>query len=164
MTTSIPADVLRDLAPNGIVRAGINIGNPALAQRDGAGTEIRGIAVDLARELGCKLDVDVELVTYDAAGKLFDAVRANAPQACRARRRPCAAEAFHLVLEDRLDAAAGVRQALTQFAHRHDGSRVIDDRFVVIEQAVAMPKARIAGAQPLAGVHRHVREELHSVL
>jgi polar amino acid transport system substrate-binding protein len=78
MTSSIPAAVLRDLAPNGILRAGINIGNPALAQRDVVGAEIRGVAVDLARELGRKLDVDVELVTYDAAGKLFDAVKASA--------------------------------------------------------------------------------------
>src|SRR5258705_676804 len=78
MTNSFPAGVLRDLAPNGILRAGINVGNPALAQRDSSSGEIRGIAVDLARELGRKLDVDVELVAYDAAGRLFDAVKADA--------------------------------------------------------------------------------------
>jgi len=77
MTGDVTAGVLRDLAPNGVLRAGINIGNPALAQRDGAGAEIRGIAVDLARDLGRELDVDVELVTYDAAGKLFDGVKAH---------------------------------------------------------------------------------------
>jgi polar amino acid transport system substrate-binding protein len=64
----------------------------------------------------------------------------------RLLRRPTAAEAFQLFLHERLDAAAGVPQALMQFAQRHEGLRVMDGRFMVIEQAVATPKARIAGS------------------
>jgi polar amino acid transport system substrate-binding protein len=71
-------DVLRDLAPTGVLRAGINFGNPVLAQRDPVTGQPRGASVDLAGELGRQLDVGVELVTFDAAGKLFDALKSGA--------------------------------------------------------------------------------------
>ena len=215
MNGPIGTDVRSDLAPRGILRAGINTGNPALARRDPATGEVRGIAVDLARELGTQLGVDVELVTYDAAGKLFDAVRADAWDVAfmaidRERateliftapyltieatylvrvdsplravddvdrpdvriaigaggaydlfltrslkhaalvRLPTAAAAFDAFLADRLEAAAGVRQALAEFAARHAGLRVMDGRFMAIEQAMATPKGRAAGAGYLA--------------
>ncbi len=44
-------DVAQDLAPTGRLRAAINLGNPVLAQKDPARGELRGISVDLAREL-----------------------------------------------------------------------------------------------------------------
>ena len=40
--------------------------------------ELRGIAVDLARELARRLALPVELVGFDAAGKMFEAVKAGA--------------------------------------------------------------------------------------
>ena len=67
-----------ELAPTGKLRVGINYGNPVLATRDPASRELRGVAVDLARELGRRLDLPVELVGFDAAGKMFEAVRAGA--------------------------------------------------------------------------------------
>ena len=67
-----------ELAPTGKLRVGINYGNPVLATRDPASGELRGVAVDLARELGRRLDLPVELVGFDAAGKMFEAVRAGA--------------------------------------------------------------------------------------
>jgi polar amino acid transport system substrate-binding protein len=66
--------VLKDLAPTGKLRAAINLGNSVLAQSDEAGKP-KGITPDLARELGKQLGVPVELVTYNAAGKVFDAVK-----------------------------------------------------------------------------------------
>ncbi|MFI4972677.1 MAG: ABC transporter substrate-binding protein, partial [Hyphomicrobiales bacterium] len=65
--------VLKDLAPTGKLRAAINLGNSVLAQKDEASGQPKGITPDLARELGRRLGVPVELVTYDAAGKVFDA-------------------------------------------------------------------------------------------
>jgi polar amino acid transport system substrate-binding protein len=65
--------VLKDLAPTGKLRAAINLGNSVLAQKDEATGQPKGITPDLARELGKRLGVPVELVTYDAAGKVFDA-------------------------------------------------------------------------------------------
>lgn len=67
-----------ELAPAGTLRVGINYGNPVLATRDPSSGELRGVAVDLARELGQRLALQVELVGFDAAGKMFEAVKAGA--------------------------------------------------------------------------------------
>jgi polar amino acid transport system substrate-binding protein len=48
-----------------------------LAQKDPTTSEPKGITPDLARELGRRLGVPVELVTYDAAGKVFDDAKNN---------------------------------------------------------------------------------------
>src|SRR3954471_15098666 len=66
----VPPDVARDLAPSGTLHAAINYGNPVLAQRDAASGELRGVSVDLARELARRAGVPVELRPYDAAGKV----------------------------------------------------------------------------------------------
>ena len=52
MAEPISPSVLSDLAPAGKLRVGINYGNPVLATRDPASGDLRGVAVDLARELG----------------------------------------------------------------------------------------------------------------
>ena len=70
--------VLAQLAPGGKLRAAINFGNSVLAQKDPATGEPKGITPDLARELGRRLGVPVEFATYEAAGKVFDAVKTGA--------------------------------------------------------------------------------------
>ena len=70
--------VLKDLAPTGKLRAAINLGNSLLAQTDAATGQPKGITPDLARELGRRLGVPVELITYNAAGKVFDAASTGA--------------------------------------------------------------------------------------
>ena len=72
-----PPEAVRDLAPGGKMRAAINLGNPVLASRDAAGRP-QGVSVDLARELGARLGVPVELVIFDAAGKVTAAAKSNA--------------------------------------------------------------------------------------
>ncbi len=62
----------------GRLRVGVNYGNPVLASKDPASGDLRGVAVDLARELGRRGDLPVDLVGFDAAGKMFEAVRAGA--------------------------------------------------------------------------------------
>jgi polar amino acid transport system substrate-binding protein len=211
----VPPAVRADLASTGKLRAAINFGNPVLAQKDPASGEPRGISVDLARELGKRLDVAVELVLFDAAGKVFDAAKENrwdvaflaidparvteitftAPyvliegtylvpvnsplrtiedvdrdgvriavgnksaydlhltrtlkhaQLVRAPTSPAAIEIF---LQDKLDAAAGVKQPLIEFARTRPNVRVMDGRFMAIEQAMGTPKRNIAGASYLA--------------
>ena len=71
------ADVIRALAPDGRLRAAINFGNPILANKDAKTGEPVGVSIDLARELGRRLNVPVELVTFEAAGKVVEAVTAN---------------------------------------------------------------------------------------
>ena len=75
---AVPSGVRSELAPSGKLRAAINFGNTVLAQKEPATGEPHGVSVDLARELGRRLNVPVELVTFDAAGKVFDALKTNA--------------------------------------------------------------------------------------
>jgi polar amino acid transport system substrate-binding protein len=75
--TPVSPDVLQDLAPTGKLRAAINLGNMVLAQKDPATGRPKGITADLAHELGRRLHVEVELVPFDAAGKVFEAVKTD---------------------------------------------------------------------------------------
>ena len=67
-----------DLAPTGKLRVGINYGNILLATRDPVSGDLRGVAVDLAQELGRRVGVPIELVGYDAAGKMADGAKTGA--------------------------------------------------------------------------------------
>ncbi len=62
------------LVRSGHLRAAINLGNPILANRDPASGRPFGLSVDLAARLAEKLDVELELVVYDAAGKSVEGV------------------------------------------------------------------------------------------
>ena len=68
-------EVLKDLAPTGKLRAAINFGNAVLAQK-GPGGEPKGITPDLATALAKRLNVPVEFVPYEAAGKVFEGAKA----------------------------------------------------------------------------------------
>jgi polar amino acid transport system substrate-binding protein len=59
-------------------------------------------------------------------------------------RVPTSAEAMDVFLRDRLDVAAGVKQPITAFAAAHSGLRVLPGRFMVIEQAVGIPRTHDA--------------------
>jgi polar amino acid transport system substrate-binding protein len=78
MAQNVPPNVVKELAPSGKLRAAINFGNIVLAQKDPAGGEPRGVSAELARELAKRLGVPIEYVTFDAAGKVFDALKAGA--------------------------------------------------------------------------------------
>ena len=67
-----------DLAPTGKLRVGINYGNPVLATRDPNTGQLDGVAVDLARELGRRTDLPVELVGFESAGKMVEGLQAAA--------------------------------------------------------------------------------------
>ena len=64
-----------DLAPSGKLKIGLNYSNFLLVIGDDAKGEPRGIAPDLGRELAKRLAMPFEFVKFDAAGKLFDAVK-----------------------------------------------------------------------------------------
>ena len=78
MAQNAPPNVVKELAPSGTLRAAINFGNTVLAQRDPAGGVPRGVSGDLARELAKRLGTPIEYVTFDAAGKVFEALKAGA--------------------------------------------------------------------------------------
>ncbi len=75
---STAPQTVAELAPTGKLRAAINFGNPILATRDAPTGEARGVSVDLARELGRRLGVPVELVLYAAAGKVVEGLQSSA--------------------------------------------------------------------------------------
>jgi polar amino acid transport system substrate-binding protein len=197
-------DILEDLAPTGSLRASINLGNPVLAQ----GTEEApgGVTVDIARELGRRLGVPVELVCFRAARECFEALNQGRADICFLAIEPARAEtvaftapyviiegvyvvpqgssttspadvdqpgvrigvnegsAYDLFLtrtlahaqlvrsddgattffEQQLEAAAGVRQSIEAFVASHPGVRVIEPRFMEIEQAVGTSRSRDA--------------------
>lgn len=76
MTPSTPDTATARLAPQGRLRAAINLGNPILAYRDGQGRPA-GVSVDLAQALATRLGAALELVVFDAAGQSVDAVTAE---------------------------------------------------------------------------------------
>jgi polar amino acid transport system substrate-binding protein len=199
--------ILSELAPTGVMRAAINIGNPILASRDEASGELRGVSVDLARELAKRLDVPLELVCYTAAGKVVEAATLNewdiafvavdpvrgadiiqtAPYVviegaymvatgspimrneevdgegvrivvgkgsaydlflsrelkhATIVRAPTSPTVVETMVELKLEVAAGVRQQLENDAIGRTGLRMLDGRFMVINQAMGTPKGR----------------------
>jgi len=209
--SNIPSDVVKDLAPAGTLRAGINLGNMVLAQTDEKTGEPKGITVDLARELGRRLGVPVDLVRFDAAGKTFEGLKAGALDVVFLAIEPVRAaevaftapyviiEGVYLVpkdsalktvgdvdragvrvgvnkgsaydlfltrtlkaaqlvrgdsgidlfVKDKLDAAAGVKQPLVEYAKTNPAVRVMGGRFMEIQQAMGTPVGRDAGAKYL---------------
>ena len=65
----------QDLAPSGKLKIGLNYSNFLLVIGDDAKGEPKGIAPDLGRELAKRVGMPFEFVKFDAAGKLFDAVK-----------------------------------------------------------------------------------------
>ena len=63
------AELVREIAPHGRLRAAINYGNIVLASRSQTG-ELSGISVDIVNELGARLGLPVDLVPFDTAGKV----------------------------------------------------------------------------------------------
>ncbi len=209
-----PPAPVAELAPTGKLRAAINFGNPILAVKDAASGEARGVSVDLALELGRRLGVPVELVTFNAAGKVVEAVKAaqvdiafvaidpvrgadilqtppyviiegaylvrnespiqsNADvdrsgnriavgngsvydlhltrevKAATLQRAPTSPAVVDFFMAQNLEVAAGVKQQLQADAKRLPGLRLLNGRFMVIEQAMGLPKGREAGARYL---------------
>lgn len=72
--------VVADLAPSGILRASINLGNPVLVQ--GTAAEPAGVTVDIAREIAARLSVQVEFVCFTAARHSFEAMMTGKADIC----------------------------------------------------------------------------------
>ena len=204
-----------ELGGTGKLRAAINFGNPILASRDAYG-EPRGVSVDLAREAGRRLGLPVELVLFNSAGSVVEAVKAGAVdlafvaidpvraadmeytapyviiegaylvrngsplrrnddvdrvgtrvavgrgsaydlfltrelRAATLVRAPTSPAVVDLFLAENLDVAAGVKQQLEADGRRVGGVRLLPGRFMLIEQAMGVPKGRLAAQAWLSG-------------
>jgi polar amino acid transport system substrate-binding protein len=206
-----PAPPVSELAPTGRLRAAINFGKPILASR-GPDGQARGVSVDLARELGKRLGVPVELVTFTSAGKVVEAVKdaqvdiafvaidpvrgadmlqtppyviiegaylvkndspirrnedVDRPgirvvvgngsaydlhltrelKAAKLVKSPSSPTVTDVFVAQGMDVAAGVKQQLQADAKRIPGLRLLDGRFMVIQQAMGLPRGRENGAR-----------------
>ena len=69
--------VKRELAPNGILRAGINLSNFLLVSSRGPDGTPEGISPDIARRVANAVDLPLEFVTFERPGTLADAAGKN---------------------------------------------------------------------------------------
>jgi polar amino acid transport system substrate-binding protein len=72
-----PEAARKDLAPTGKLRGGMNLSNALFTGKDPATGELRGVSVDLMRELAVRLGVPVEFVVYPTPGEVADDAGAN---------------------------------------------------------------------------------------
>ncbi|MEN4917906.1 transporter substrate-binding domain-containing protein [Achromobacter spanius] len=75
--TAIDPKTIQAIAPTGVLRATINLGNPILACRNSTGAPA-GVSVDLARAFADRLALPLELIVLDSAGKAVDTVSQDA--------------------------------------------------------------------------------------
>jgi polar amino acid transport system substrate-binding protein len=96
-------------------------------------------------------DVDREGVRVAVGAKsAYDLYLSRTVKHAELVRAPDSEAALEMFLKDGLDAGAGVRQPLVRFAQAHPGLRVMDGRFMAIEQAMGVPKGRDAGVHYLS--------------
>jgi polar amino acid transport system substrate-binding protein len=213
-------DIVSILAPDGILKVAINLGNPILASLDSNGLA-KGVSIDLVRELAQRIGAKMELIVVDSAGKSVDIVtqskadigffavdpvrgagigftapyvliegaylvRHDSPlqengEVDRAGRRvavgkgsaydlyltreikhaeiiraPTSPTVVDVFVAQNLDVAAGVKQQLEFDARRIGGVRLLPGRFMVIQQAMGLPKGRDHAA--LKVLHSFVEE------
>ena len=73
-------DIASDLAPAGVLRAAINLGNPVLAQ--GTSAAPTGVTIDIGREIAARLGVEAEFRCFDAARDSFEATMTGQADIC----------------------------------------------------------------------------------
>jgi polar amino acid transport system substrate-binding protein len=84
------------------------------------------------------------------AGSAYDLFLTRELKQAEIVRAPTSQAVIDLLGAKRIDVVAGVRQQLESDAKRVPGMRMLDGRFMVIQQAMATPKGRPAGAKYLA--------------
>ena len=204
---TIDQPTLSSFAPTGVLRVGINLGNPILANEDPSSKNLYGVTIDIANEIGKRTSLPVQLIPFKTAGTTVDAVKTGeidlvfvaidpvrgadisyTPAYIQIEGAYMVKASSPLTLNDEVDAAgneivvgkgsaydlyltretknaallraassqaviddfmsgagnvaAGVKQQLESDARRYKGLRMLPGRFMVINQAIGIPKAR----------------------
>jgi polar amino acid transport system substrate-binding protein len=71
-------EVVSQLAPTGVLRAGINLSNFLLVTGRSAAGDPEGVAPDMAREIATRLGVPIKYMPYKTPGELADAAGTGA--------------------------------------------------------------------------------------
>jgi polar amino acid transport system substrate-binding protein len=77
MAPTVLPEARSELAPTGTLRVGIVVTNAVFATKDASTGELRGVAVDLGRELAKQLGVAFELVQYLTVARMVDGAKAR---------------------------------------------------------------------------------------
>jgi polar amino acid transport system substrate-binding protein len=72
---SAPAELRQALAPTGKLRVGVYPGSPTSMVRTAGSSEMRGLSVELGRELARRLGVPVEIVEFQRVAEIVEAVK-----------------------------------------------------------------------------------------
>jgi polar amino acid transport system substrate-binding protein len=95
-------------------------------------------------------DVDREGVRVGVAAKsAFEPFLARSLKSAKLLTGPGNPTAFELLRTGQVDVLAGLRHQLIEVSNKMPGSRVLDGRFLVVEQTLAIPKGRAAGIRYL---------------
>jgi polar amino acid transport system substrate-binding protein len=70
---------------------------------------------------------------------------------------PTAEAAFDLLAGGKVEALAGLRQALLGLVDRLPGARILDGRFMAVQQSIGVPRGRDAGLAYLRSVVEHAK-------
>jgi polar amino acid transport system substrate-binding protein len=84
-------------------------------------------------------------------GSAYDLFLTREIKAATLVRAPTSPAVTDMFLAEKLDVAAGVKQQLEMDAQRVGGVRLLPGRFMVIEQAMGVPKGRTAAQAWLSG-------------
>ena len=198
---------LKSFAPTGTLRVGINLGNPVLANEDANIKILSGVTVDIAHEIGKRINLPVQLIPFKTASATVEGiksgdvdlvfvaidpvrgtdisytpayiqiegaymVKATSPLKMNEEVDVAGTEivvgkgsAYDLYLTREIknatllratssqavvddfmsgkgNVAAGVKQQLEADAKRYKDLRMLPGRFMVINQAIGIPKAR----------------------
>jgi len=85
-------------------------------------------------------------------GSAYDLYLSRTIRHAQLVRAPTGPAAIEMFLRDGLEVAAGVKSPLQTFARGRADLRVMDGRFMAIEQAMGTPKGRAAGLRYLRGM------------
>ena len=75
VTKAIDPTTLKSFAPTGSLRVGINLGNPVLASEDAATKKLSGISVDIANEIGKRINLPIQLIPFKSASATVDGIK-----------------------------------------------------------------------------------------
>lgn len=201
----LTSEIIHAVAPSGVLRAAINLGNPILAGKDLQTGKAKGVSVDLAQALADRLGVALSCEVFETAAQSVNAVTTQAAdvgffaidplrgqglnftapyvliegsymvrndsplqdnaevdrvghrvvvgqgsaydlfltreiQHAEIVRAPSSPAVVDTFLAQDLEVAAGVKQQLQADAQRLPGLRLLPGRFMVIQQAMGLPK------------------------
>ena len=72
---AIDPTTLKSFAPTGSLRVGINLGNPVLASEDAATKQLSGVSVDIANEIGKRINLPIQLIPFKSASATVDGIK-----------------------------------------------------------------------------------------